>query len=213
MTRQRDNLIAGLTEELAPVRSFRFADGAVLVTLAVLATVLAVSFLQGLWSGIVTGEAGPFFWITNGLLLLLGLASASAVITMASPHVGARHDSPNWAAAMVAILPAAAIISLLPKGLGASSLMDPVAIHCLVSSLIASTVTAGTLLLWLRRGAPVSLEKAGWFTGLAAGALGAVAYGLSCPVTTATHLGIWHVVPVAISAAVGRLAIPRLVNW
>ncbi|WFL76076.1 DUF1109 domain-containing protein [Altererythrobacter arenosus] len=213
MKRDRDNLIAGLADDLAPVRGFSARDGAVLVTLAVLATVLGVSFFQGLWAGILSGEAEPFFWITNGLLLLLGLASASAVVAMASPHVGARHDAPNWAAAMVGILPVAAIISVIPHGHGPSALMDPVSIHCLTSSLIASTVTGGALLYWLRRGAPVSLEKAGWFTGLAAGALGGVAYGLSCPLTTVTHLGIWHVLPVAITAVIGRLAIPRLVNW
>lgn len=213
MTRDRDNLIAGLTEELAPVRAYSPRDGAILVTLAVLATVLAVDFFQGLWSGVITGEAEPFFWVTNGLLLLLGLASGSAVIAMASPHVGSRHDAPNWAAAMVAILPIAAIISVLPHGHGPSALVDPVSFHCLISSVIASTVTGGALLIWLRRGAPVSLERAGWFTGLAAGALGAVAYGLSCPITTVTHLGIWHVLPVAITAAVGRLVIPRLVSW
>ena len=213
MTRDRDNIIAAMTEELTPVRSFRFGDGVILVSFALFVSVLGVAFVNGLWSGIVTGEAAPFFWITNGLLLLLGLASASATISVASPHVGSRHDSPKWASAAVALLPLAAIISILPDGHGPAALMDPVSLHCLTSALMTSTVTGAVLILWLRRGAPVALNEAGWLAGLAAGALGTLAYGLSCPLNTVTHLGVWHVLPVAISAVIGRLVVPRLVNW
>ena len=213
MTRDRDSIIAAMTEELTPVRGFRFGDGVILVSFAVLISVLGVAFFSGLSSGIISGEAAPFFWITNGLLLLLGLASASATIAIASPHVGSRHDSPKWASAAVALLPLAAIISVLPDSHGPAALMDPVSLHCLTSALTTSTVTGAVLIMWLRRGAVVAPNEAGWLAGLAAGALGTVAYGLSCPLTTATHLGVWHVLPVAISAIVGRLAVPRLFSW
>jgi hypothetical protein len=213
MARDRDNIIAALTEELTPVRGFRFSDGIFLVGFALFASVLGVAYVKGLWNGIVTGEAAPFFWIANGLMLLLGLASASATIAVASPYVGSRHDSPKWASAAVALLPLAAIISVLPDGHGPASLMDPVSLHCFTSALTTSTVTGAVLILWLRRGAPVALNEAGWLAGLAAGALGAVAYGLSCPLNTVTHLGVWHVLPVAVSAVIGRLAVPRLVGW
>ncbi len=213
MTRDRDSIIAAMTEELEPVRGFKFGDGAILVGFGLFLSVLGVAFVNGLWSGMVTGDAAPFFWITNGLLLLLGLASASAAIAIASPHVGNRHDSPKWASAAVALLPLVAIISVLPDERGPAALIDPVSLHCLTSSLTTSTVTGAVLVLWLRRGAPVALNEAGWLAGLAAGALGSVAYGLSCPLTTVTHLGVWHVLPVAIAAMIGRLIVPRLVSW
>ena len=214
MAPDRDNLIAGLTEDLAPVRQFNARDGAILVGLAVLATVIGVELVEGLWRGILTGEAAPFFWVTNGLLLVLGLASSGAVIAMGSPSVGSRHDAPKWASAMLAVLPITAALSVMPHANGGLGLLaDPFWYHCSSSSLVASLATGVALILWLRRGAPVSLATAGWFTGVGAGALGSLAYGLSCGIDTVTHLGIWHVFPVVISAIVGRIVVPILVKW
>lgn len=213
MNQNRENMIAAMTEELEPVRGFSQRDGLLLFGAATLVTIVGVAAIEGLWSGIVAGQAGPFFWVTNGLLLLLGLASAAAVIAMASPGVGNRHDAPKWSSAMLGVVPLAAIAAIFSRGSDRAGLSDPYALHCVSASLIAALVIGGTLTLWLRRGAPVSLNLAGWFTGLAAGATGTMLYGLSCPIDTVAHLGIWHVVPVAAAAMVGRLVVPKLVNW
>lgn len=213
MNKNRDNLIAGLTEELAPVRSFGKRDGMALVALAAMVTLAGVHVFEGLWTGAFQGEAAPFFWVANGLLLLLGMASAGAVISMASPGVGNRYDAPKWAFAMLGVLPLAALISILSHGGSTAALSDPYALHCLSSSLFAATVTGGALTLWLRRGAPVSHLAAGWFTGIAAGAIGTLLYGLACDVDSITHLGIWHVAPVAVTAIAGRFIVPKLIAW
>lgn len=214
MNPNRDNLIAGLTDKLAPVRAFRPRDGGAMLAAAVLATLVGVELIEGLWRGILAGEAAPFFWVTSGLLLVLGLSASGAVIAMSSPGVGNRHDAPKWASAMLAVLPLAAIFSVLPHSDGADAILaDEYASHCVQASLVATSASFAALVLWLRRGAPVSLELAGWFTGIGAGALGTLAYGLSCTVDSITHLGIWHVVPVAITAIAGRLAVPHLVRW
>ncbi len=213
MNKNRDNLIAGLTEELAPVRTFKQRDGMAFLALAAGVTLAGVLAIEGLWVGAFQGEAAPFFWVTNGLLLLLGLASAGAVIAMASPGVGNRHDAPKWSAAMLGVLPLAALMSILSHGADEAALNDPFALHCFTASLIAATITGGALTMWLRRGAPVSQEAAGWFTGIAAGAIGTLLYGLSCPVDSVTHMGIWHVVPLAVSAIAGRLVVPKLIAW
>jgi hypothetical protein len=213
MNKNRDNLIAGLTEELAPVRSFQRRDGMALVAVAALVTLAGILVIEGLWVGAFQGEAAPFFWVTNGLLLLLGMASAGAVIAMASPGVGNRHDAPKWSSAMIGVLPLAALISVVSHGGEMTGFNDPYALHCFAASLMAATVTGGALTMWLRRGAPVSHEAAGWFTGIAAGALGTLLYGLSCPVDSVMHLGIWHVAPVAVAAIIGRLVVPRLIAW
>lgn len=213
MNNNRDNLIAGLTEELAPVRSFKQRDGMAIVAVAAALTLVGVFAIEGLWFGAFQGEAAPFFWVTNGLLLLLGLASAGAVVAMASPGVGNSHDAPKWSFAMLLVLPLAAVMSVLSHGSETAALNDPFALHCFTASLIASTGIGGALTLWLRRGAPVSHEAAGWFTGIAAGAMGTLLYGLSCPADSVTHLGIWHVVPVAVAAMAGRLIVPKLIAW
>lgn len=213
MNKNRDDLIAGLTEELAPVRSFSERDGMTLVVVAAVATFLGVLAIEGLWIGAFQGEAAPFFWVTNGLLLLLGLASAGAVIAMASPGVGNSHDAPKWSFAMLGVLPLAALSSVVSHDAGIGALNDDAALHCLSASLIAAAAIGGALTMWLRRGAPVSQQAAGWFTGIAAGAIGTLLYGFSCPVDSVTHLGIWHVVPVAVAAIAGRLILPKLIAW
>ena len=103
MNKNRDDLIAGLTEELAPVRSFSERDGMKLVAIAAAVTLAGVLAIEGLWVGAFQGEAAPCFWGTNGVLLLLCLASAGAVIAMASPGVGKHHDAPNWSFAMLGV--------------------------------------------------------------------------------------------------------------
>ena len=213
MNTNRDAMIAAMTEELAPVRPFTPARGALLVGFAVLVTVLAVEFVDGLWRGILAGEAAPFFWVANGLLLVLGIASTAAVIAMSSPRVGGRNESPKWASAMTGVLPVAALVSVLPHTGEGASLVDPYAFHCMTSAFLSSLLVGAALVVWLRMGAPVSRTLAGWYTGLAAGALGAVAYGLSCPFDTVTHLGIWHIVPVAAAAIAWRLIVPHLIRW
>lgn len=213
MNPNRNRLIASLADELEPVRRFRLRDGALLVALAVLASLIGVEMVEGLWRGVLTGEPAPFFWVTNGLLLLLGLTTTAAVLAMASPAVGKRYDAPKWASAMLGVLPIAAIISFLPQNKSMVALVDSSTLHCVVSSLAAALVSGFALTLWLRRGAPVSHQTAGWFTGIAAGSLGTLAYGFSCRMDTVTHLGIWHIAPVAISALVGRIAVPWIIRW
>lgn len=213
MNRAREDMIAGLTEDLAPVRRLRLRDGLVLAVIAALLSLAGVAVIKGLWMGAFQGDATPFFWITNGLLLLLGCASTLAVVQMASPHVGNSREAPKWATAMVGVLPLAAIISLIPQPDPIGAIADPVSYHCMTDSLAASVLVGIVLVLWLRRGAPVSHNAAGWHTGLAAGALGTVAYGLSCALDTMVHLGVWHILPIVISAVVGRLVVPRLIKW
>jgi hypothetical protein len=79
--------------------------------------------------------------------------------------------------------------------------------------LLTSLVSGSAMVWWLRRGAPVSPQRAGLQTGLAAGALGTFAFGLSCDYDTVAHLGVWHVVPVVLATLAGRLIVPPLVRW
>ncbi len=207
-------MIASLTQDLAPVRAFSARDGAALLSVAGVLTVVGVLLVEGLWHGVVDGGASAFFWFTNGLLGLLGLASAGAVIAMASPRVGSRSDAPLWLGAMLAILPIVAVLSLVRQQHGVEVITnDMYGIHCLSASLFATTLMFASLTVWLRRGAPVSVNAAGWLTGLASGALGTLAYGISCSMDSVSHLGVWHVAPVVIASLAGRLIVPPLIRW
>lgn len=213
MNRSNSALIAQLADELEPVAAMKPRDGLALAALAGLVTVLAVWLAADLWDGMISGEASAFFFVTNGLLLVLGLAAVTATVALASPSVGNRQDAPKWALAMVAILPFTALATVFAAGTGPAALMDPYSLHCLTAGTVASSLTFVALTYWLRRGAPVSAETAGFFAGIASGAIGSFAYGLSCPIDGVAHLGLWHVFPVAIAGLIGRALLPRLIRW
>ena len=213
MITPHQSLIEGMAADLAPVRAFDFRQGAILTGIAALATIAAVAIFEGLWHGALAGQADPLFFIVNGMLLVLGAAAAAAAIRIASPAVGNRYDGPRWGMAMLAVFPAVALVMLIAAGDAHSVMSDPYGLSCMTSGLAASSAVMLALILWLRRGAPVQIERAGMFTGVAAGAIGSFAYGLSCPVDGLGHLAIWHVAPVAIGAIFGRFALPPLLRW
>ncbi|MCJ2179145.1 NrsF family protein [Novosphingobium album (ex Hu et al. 2023)] len=204
-------LIDRITTDTAPVRPLRKGRGLALAGLAFMVTLVAVLFVLGARHGLMTGQFSVYFLVVNGLLLVLGLSCVTTVVAMASPQVGAGHEGPKWAIAMVGVLPAAAVLSATaPDGVG---LMHVEGVHCMYLGLAASVLIAAALFVWLRRGAPVSQRLAGFYLGVGAGALGSVANGMACPNDTIAHLGIWHVAPVVIGALVGRYGIARWLRW
>jgi hypothetical protein len=213
MTRSPNPLIAQLAGELEPVRPLRMAHGLALVALATALTIAAVALLPGLWHGPAEGHAAAIFFIANGLIALVGLASARTVVHMATPRVGARRDGSRWMLAALAILPVTALLLGALEGKFAGHDHTTEGLHCFLAATGSGVAVAVALVLWLRRGAPVAPNAAGFYTGVAAGALGSFAYGLSCPFDTIGHLGLWHVAPVAVSAVLGRLAVPLLIRW
>lgn len=213
MNRSLNPLIEQMAAELTPVRSLKLRDGLLLVGITMLLTVVAVEALAGLWRGAWTGQASAMFFITNGLMLILGCASASSVLRMSTPRVGNRHDGPKWAMAMAAVLPFAAFATLLSHDHALDLISDNHGVQCFGAVLAASLLFAVALIVWLRRGAPVSPSTAGLHIGVAATALGSAAYGLACPLDSVVHLGLWHVLPVVLGAVIGRLLLPRVLRW
>ena len=186
-----------------------------LLAAATLVASLASIAYFGWWSGLLAGQASGYFLITHGLLAVLGVASGLHVVLSAMPRIGSRADSALWSTIMLGIVPLVAIVNLA-AGNGDHAhegLNDHVAAMCTVSSLLAGSLVLGASVLWLRRGAPVSIERAGWLAGLAAGSLGTLAYGITCPLDTLSHVGMWHIAPVAIAAVAGRLIVPPLIRW
>lgn len=218
-TPNREALIASLTDELTPVQRVQARQGVVLIGAATaIASAISIAIF-GFWTGMISGDASGYFWITNGLLLLLGATSTTALVASALPRVGARGNAPLWGAAMLGVVPLAAILSLISIESAHThepgTLAEPIiwAWDCAAFGSIAGLLVTGAAIMFLRRGAPVSLERAGWITGIAAGSLGSLAYGITCPLDTVTHVGIVHIAPVVISAVLGRLVVPSLIRW
>ncbi|QPC99028.1 NrsF family protein [Qipengyuania soli] len=213
MNRVPNPLIDELASDLAPVSPMTHRTGIAVAFAALALSVTGTALVEGIWMAPYAGQASPFFLIVNLAFLLLGLACAGAVLRMASPSVGNSYAGSGWALAMTAILPAATLVALLGRGDALAAIDEAFALHCVTAPLLTSLVTATALVWWLRRGAPVSATRAGFLTGLAAGALGTFSYGLSCSFDTVAHLGLWHMVPVAIAALAGRIVVPYLVRW
>jgi hypothetical protein len=214
MNQSPTSLIESLVDDLKAVRPLKRRNGALLTLTALVLTIAGVGLLIGFRQELQTGQVAPLFIIGEGLLLLLGLAAGSAVIAMSNPQVGSRHEGASWAMATLSLLPAAAILATLTRGThGAPLLSGYIDLHCMILSIGCSALVAVTLFFWLRRGAPVSLARAGLYLGVASGALGSFAYGLSCPLETVQHLGLWHVLPVALLGLLGHLVIPHLLRW
>lgn len=214
MNRETNLLIAGLVDDLSPVRPLNPRRGLGMIVASVAAMVAGVAALAGLRADLLTGSPDPLFLLANGLFLLLGLAASVAVVAMGRPRVGSDHSGWAWATAMATLLPATGVAFAL--GGNTSALTGEAAGHGLDCLLIGSALgllAFSALVIWLRRGAPTSPERAGLVAGIAAGSLGIFAYSLHCAFNDIVHIGLWHGGVVALSAIAGRLVVPRLIRW
>jgi hypothetical protein len=136
------------------------------------------------------------------------------IIVMSRPHVGSDHNGWWWAAAMTALLPLAAVITGIARGPATMSTTEAEhGLDCLMMGSGLGLLIAAVLIWWLRRGAPTSPERAGLLTGIAAGSFGIFAFSFHCPYNDIVHIGLWHGLAVVVSAALGRLIVPRLIQW
>jgi hypothetical protein len=205
--------IQSLVDDLEPVRSMNPRRSIVLPVAAMLLALAFVVALLGARADVMAGEPTSMFLLRGGMLLLLGLASAWAVVRMASPSVG-RHDN-GWkvALAAAALFPLAAILVAMRQDPMPALTEFTDGMECLRMSVMSGLFTAIPMVLLLRRGAPTSPNRAGWVTGVAAGGLGAFTYSLHCPANGIIYIGFWYTLAVGICAGLGRLVVPRLIRW
>lgn len=205
-----DDLVANLT----PVR--RLAPGQAW-TLAAALTVLAVLLvytLYGLRDDIMAGQPAGIVVLRAGALLLLGGAALTAVTASARPGVGQASHGWRWALGGALIFPLTSLVIVLAdRRMPMAELTSPNGPWCLGISGVSALAIGTALTLWLRRGAPVALNRAGWLIGLAAGSFGTFAYSLHCPSATIPYVGIWYTLTVGLCALAGRLIVPRFLRW
>lgn len=209
-----DTFMAGLVADLKPVTPLKQRRGMALAMVALaLGAALLVATL-GLRRDFAAGHPEPMVTTAAGIFLVLAVASAWAVVDMVRPGVGLRRDGWGWTALMAAVLPGSAL------GLAGMDLwqnrpvtIDPGGVMCLGLGLGTGLITLAALVLWLRRGAPSSLRRAGMLAGVAAGAAGAFAVSLWCPHDNLMHIGVWHGATVVVMGLAGRWLLPRWIIW
>lgn len=214
MPNTSSDLIAGLVQDLQPVRRMRRRNGVTAASAAVITAMACVLLVLGARPDLSAGTPNPLFLLTSGLFAVLAMASTWAVLEMARPYVGNHRDGWIWAATMAALLPASALLTFVIGWMHAETTrLDSDGLNCLSIGIGLGVLMAIALTLWLRRGAPVSPDRAGLLTGIAAGSTGIFAVALACPHDDIAHIGVWHGGAVVISAVIGRLVIPRLIKW
>ncbi|MCJ7421959.1 NrsF family protein [Sphingomicrobium astaxanthinifaciens] len=211
MTERLDMMIDDLAAELAPQPAVRERDGRRAALAAALVTIALVIGLLGLRPQLVNGVADALVLVTTALFALLALAAGLSAIRMAQPAVGAPRGGALWLFVAMLLFPAIALVEHL-VGRPADA-QAQIGLMCLLNGVGASLFTAAVIVRHLRRGAPVLPEAAGLCTGLAAGAVGAVAITLECGGSSFAHLAFFHVGIVAAWALIGRLVLARLVRW
>ena len=209
-----DMMIDRLVEDLKPVKPLKTRDG-VALTLAIAAVMaVAVAMIGGVRGDIMMGMPHPMFFLRGGALLLLGVTSSYAVIAMSQPAVGNSFKGWIWALFAALFFPATAVVMAMIAAPDNMAIFVPrYGLECLGISLLAGTGIAAGQVAWLRRGAPVALNRAGWLVGMSSGALGAAAYSLHCPFNSIFYVGLWYTLAVAICAILGRLVVPHLIRW
>lgn len=212
--RDANALIDELVGDLVPVQPLRWHVPALGVLTALTAGLVFLVVVFGLRADLLSGKVNASFLLSSGLLACLAAASVHAVIGMARPQVGAARHGLLWAVAMAALLPGSAAVIALLEWLQAGTVsVDVSEATCLAAGVGLGMLVAIVLVGWLRRGAPTSLEHAGWLVGLASGAAGTFVYSLHCPHDDILHVGLWHGGAVVVSALLGRVAVPSLIRW
>lgn len=213
MPQNPDAFLASLVADLQPVAPLRQRRGMALAALALTLGVLLVVGLLGLRHDFAGGHPEPLVLTAAGLFLVLALASAWGAVDMARPAVGTRRDGWGWTALMAAVLPGSAVAVIALDLLAGRPVPIDLGYPCLLLGCGIGLLTAGALVVWLRRGAPSSPGRAGLLTGVAAGAAGIFAVSLWCPHNTLMHIGVWHGGTVIAMGLLGRLLLPRLLAW
>ncbi|MEH6790874.1 DUF1109 domain-containing protein [Parasphingorhabdus sp.] len=213
MSVSANHLIEGLVEELEPVRALQPKNGMAIVCGLAMVAAAAVATFLGVRNDLMTGMADEMFFLRSGVLLMLGIATALAVVNMARPGVGKLNRGWIWALIAAALFPLTAAIMSAINMPPVEALRPMQGLKCLSVSGVAALAIGSGLTLWLRQGAPTSPERAGWLVGIASGALGAAAYNLHCPFNDIYYIGLWFTIPVVVAAILGRLVVPRLIRW
>lgn len=212
------NLIDNLAADLQPIKPIQTRNGITVVLAATCVAALIVIALFGLRQDVRAGAPNPIVVVRGGLLVLLGLATSFAVTRAARPAVGQGQNGWGWALAAALMLPVAALVIYCAHIVNAEPFvkgeMDfAYGPYCLGISGASAMLIGAVQTLWLRRGAPTDLNRAGWLVGLAAGSFGTFAYSLHCPSNSIYYVGLFYGSAVGLCAVVGRFVVPRLIKW
>lgn len=210
-----NDVISKLVRDLEPVSPLalprvRLTRWGLIVVPAAALVVAAIGPRADLFAAAATLSFQAHF----ALLMLAAVTSAIAALAMAMP--GEPIGQWRRVAPVAAVLAWAAWLSgELLVSAASGQVIWPVAAGwgCVAKSFAFGVTPAIVLTMMLGRGAPEDGRRTMIFAGLAAAAVGALGVELTCPMTSPTHLLLWHAGPVAaavvLAAVWGRTVLHR----
>lgn len=218
MSGLKPSLIDELVSELKPIRPLCNRRPLVLLVMALVLGLAAVAAGLGPRADVIAGRPHPIVLLRTGVLLTLAGMFTVAALSCARPGVNRRtaYFRQMLAATLLAAaaLPASALaMAIAQPDATLRSILQWSAPMCLAVSLSAAMVFGSVMVAHLRRGAPVSLDRAGWLVGMGSGSLGVLTYSLHCPTNSLAYIGTWYSLAIATAALAGRLLVPRLIRW
>ncbi len=206
--------IEALVDDLRPVKPVRPMHAGFLAAAATIGIAMLVSVFLGMRSDIAAGDPAQIVLVRSGVLFLLGFATLQALALSALPNVGVINSGWKWLLAAASVFPFLTLMSWWQqKPIFYVAAESPSRIMC-VGMIVVSAVTIGSVLVfWLRRGAPVHVERTAWLLGLASGALGAFCFNLYCSSTSVEYVGLWYSTGILISAVAARVLVPPFIRW
>lgn len=211
---QTSELIDNLVANLSPVDH---RDVSRLLGTALAVGILAAVLVTALSSGVRPDIKTPEAMVALGVKLMF----TCSIITLAfAGLVRLAHPGKVSGASRIlltlpfAIIGVLAVASLLAyPGSARNELVMGDAWHGLILIPILAIVPYGVLVWAIRQAAPVNLWRTGALTGLAAGAISAGAYALSCTEDSFPFVACWYGSMMLVCTMFGAVVGARLLRW
>jgi hypothetical protein len=183
---------------------------------AILLGLAASSLLALLVLGPLPGAAfqTPAPWIK--LAYAFSLAAAAAVLTARLAKPVAQLKTPQSAVSAVVaamVLAGLAALFLTPAEDRWKAVIGQTWLICPWFLMGLSLPALAVILLAVRGLAPIHLKRAGFASGLLAGAMGATGYALHCPESSTAFVAIWYTVGIGLTGLLGRALGPIALRW
>lgn len=211
---ETDDLIARLSQDLAPVRTgmvSRLLGLGLLLGLLMTAVILRMTL--HLRPDLETAMTAPAFWAK--FFYTFTLAGLGLWIVERQSRPGADARRPAWLLLVpVSALALLAMLQLTAPGADRHALvMGQTARVCSSLILLLSLPIFAGIFWAMRKLAPTRLTLAGAGAGMLAGAASATLYGFHCPEMAAPFILVWYSLGIALATALGAILGRWALRW
>jgi hypothetical protein len=209
------DLVSRLADDLVPIEPNAVAKriGRALIQGLTTSTLVLVA-LYGVRGNMPAMMATPLFWIK----LMFPLAVIVPALTLAE-QLGQPGASTKraWMTVLLPILTLWAVVAVIlvftPRGYRLQLMLGSTWRVCTLNIVLLSLPPLGAAMKAMHGLAPPHLALAGAGVGLLAGAEGVLVYTLYGVEMSVPFWGIWYVLAIGITTAIGAVLGPRLLRW